>query len=108
MTHHPQPSPYRPETAIYSLAATFTIRRAGGFPADDSPFQQRPLVARVGWTAERRAMAAAFRPLRAAGGSLTQPLRFAITAISFRSYNPDIGDGRGFLFAQLRDDRTAC
>src|SRR3546814_21130907 len=23
----------------------------------------------------------------------------------FRNYNPDIGDGRGFLFAQLRDDR---
>lgn len=23
----------------------------------------------------------------------------------FRSYNPDIGDGRGFLFAQLRDDQ---
>ncbi|MGI8610995.1 MAG: protein adenylyltransferase SelO family protein, partial [Sphingomicrobium sp.] len=24
----------------------------------------------------------------------------------FRVYNPDIGDGRGFLFAQLRDDRN--
>jgi len=23
----------------------------------------------------------------------------------FRSYNPDLGDGRGFLFAQLRDDQ---
>ena len=23
----------------------------------------------------------------------------------FRSYNPQIGDGRGFLFAQLRDGR---
>src|SRR6185295_8001328 len=22
----------------------------------------------------------------------------------FRTYNPDLGDGRGFLFAQLRDD----
>src|SRR4029079_4774809 len=23
----------------------------------------------------------------------------------FRTYNPDLGDGRGFLFAQLRDDQ---
>jgi uncharacterized protein YdiU (UPF0061 family) len=24
----------------------------------------------------------------------------------FRVYNPEIGDGRGFTFAQLRDDRA--
>ncbi len=38
-------------------------------------------------------------------GSLTQPLALRYHGHQFRVYNPDIGDGRGFLFAQLRDDR---
>ncbi len=33
------------------------------------------------------------------------PLAIRYHGHQFRSYNPDIGDGRGFLFAQLRDDR---
>ena len=38
-------------------------------------------------------------------GSLTQPLALRYHGHQFRVYNPEIGDGRGFLFAQLRDDR---
>lgn len=41
-----------------------------------------------------------FRPLE---GSLPQPLALRYHGHQFRVYNPDIGDGRGFLFAQLRD-----
>jgi uncharacterized protein YdiU (UPF0061 family) len=36
-------------------------------------------------------------------GSLPQPLALRYHGHQFRVYNPDIGDGRGFLFAQLRD-----
>lgn len=36
-------------------------------------------------------------------GSLTQPLALRYHGHQFRVYNPDIGDGRGFLFAQVRD-----
>lgn len=36
-------------------------------------------------------------------GSLPEPLALRYHGHQFRSYNPDIGDGRGFLFAQLRD-----
>jgi uncharacterized protein YdiU (UPF0061 family) len=36
-------------------------------------------------------------------GSLPQPLALRYHGHQFRSYNPDIGDGRGFLFAQMRD-----
>ena len=36
-------------------------------------------------------------------GSLEQPLALRYHGHQFRQYNPDIGDGRGFLFAQLRD-----
>jgi uncharacterized protein YdiU (UPF0061 family) len=35
--------------------------------------------------------------------NLSQPLALRYHGHQFRSYNPEIGDGRGFLFAQLRD-----
>src|SRR6185369_8992773 len=37
--------------------------------------------------------------------NLPNPLALRYHGHQFRVYNPDIGDGRGFLFAQLRDDR---
>src|ERR1700709_1202764 len=40
-----------------------------------------------------------FAPL---AGSLERPLALRYHGHQFRSYNPAIGDGRGFLFAQLR------
>ncbi|HYZ47771.1 MAG TPA: protein adenylyltransferase SelO family protein, partial [Sphingomonas sp.] len=43
-----------------------------------------------------------FEPLP---GNLPQPLALRYHGHQFRVYNPDIGDGRGFLFAQLRDDK---
>ncbi len=43
---------------------------------------------------------ARFAPLP---GSLEQPLALRYHGHQFRSYNPDLGDGRGFLFAQMRD-----
>jgi serine/tyrosine/threonine adenylyltransferase len=36
-------------------------------------------------------------------GTLPQPLALRYHGHQFRVYNPDIGDGRGFLFAQMRD-----
>ena len=42
-----------------------------------------------------------FEPLP---GNLPQPLALRYHGHQFRVYNPDIGDGRGFLFAQVRDD----
>ena len=36
-------------------------------------------------------------------GSLPQPQALRYHGHQFRVYNPDIGDGRGFLFAQMRD-----
>jgi uncharacterized protein YdiU (UPF0061 family) len=41
-----------------------------------------------------------FEPLP---GSLQQPVALRYHGHQFRSYNPDLGDGRGFLFAQARD-----
>jgi len=42
-----------------------------------------------------------FAPLE---GSLKKPLALAYHGHQFKTYNPQLGDGRGFLFAQLRDD----
>ena len=41
-----------------------------------------------------------FEPLP---GNLTEPLALRYHGHQFRSYNPELGDGRGFLFAQLLD-----
>ncbi len=38
-------------------------------------------------------------------GSLATPLALRYHGHQFRTYNPDLGDGRGFLFVQCRDDR---
>ncbi len=48
------------------------------------------------WLAPFRAVfAPAGQPAGSAGHALSRP--------SLRTYNPDLGDGRGFLFAQLRE-----
>jgi uncharacterized protein YdiU (UPF0061 family) len=38
-------------------------------------------------------------------GSFAQPLALRYHGHQFQTYNPDLGDGRGFLFAQLEDLR---
>jgi len=38
--------------------------------------------------------------------NLPEPLALRYHGHQFRSYNPDIGDGRGFTFAQLKDDKA--
>jgi uncharacterized protein YdiU (UPF0061 family) len=37
-------------------------------------------------------------------GSLPEPLALRYHGHQFQTYNPDLGDGRGFLFAQLEDE----
>ena len=43
-----------------------------------------------------------FKPL---DDNLPQPLALRYHGHQFRHYNPDIGDGRGFLFAQMKDNQ---
>jgi uncharacterized protein YdiU (UPF0061 family) len=38
-------------------------------------------------------------------GNMEQPLAMRYHGHQFRTYNPDLGDGRGFLFAQMRDQQ---
>jgi len=44
-----------------------------------------------------------FAKFKALPDSLPEPIALAYHGHQFRHYNPDLGDGRGFLFAQLTD-----
>ncbi len=102
MTH---PTGYRPETAILELDERFR------HPVDAAAFPEHKLR----WRNQRWAEAVGlgglseaewighfgeFAPLE---GSLPLPQALAYHGDQFGVYNPQIGDGRGFLHAQLRD-----
>ena len=78
---------------------------AADFPETTLRFRNDRAAARVGLDAlsddEWVRRFGRFDPLP---GNLERPLALRYHGHQFRVYNPDIGDGRGFLFAQLRDD----
>ena len=105
MAGEPQPAPYRPETAILTLGDAFYDPVApADFPKAILRFRNDRWADAVGLGGldEERWIAhfARFVPLPE---NLRAPLALRYHGHQFRVYNPDIGDGRGFLFAQLRD-----
>ena len=78
--------------------------RAADFPATLIRYRNRRWAEREGLgtlsDAEWIAHFARFEPLP---GSLPEPLALRYHGHQFGSYNPELGDGRGFLYAQLRD-----
>src|SRR3954452_2209451 len=84
--------------AFYSVVAPATV------PLDGLRWRNRRWAARVGLdglTDDRWIdHFGRFEPLP---GSFERPLALRYHGHQFRSYNPQLGDGRGFLFAQLRD-----
>jgi len=105
MRPDPQPAPCRPDPRILSLAPWLADPvQAAGFPAHVLRFRNDRWAATVGLDglsdAEWIAHFGRFEPLP---GNLPQPLALRYHGHQFRVYNPQIGDGRGFLFAQLRD-----
>jgi len=95
---------YRPETPILSLGPTFwDLVAAADFPATTLRFRNDRAAAEIGLAglsdAEWIAYFARFQPLP---GNLPEPLALRYHGHQFRSYNPDLGDGRGFTFAQAR------
>ena len=101
------PQAYRPETAILTLGPAFYDPvEAANFPQTILRFRNDRAAAEVGLDglddAEWIAYFGRFAPL---AGTLPRPLALRYHGHQFRSYNPDIGDGRGFTFAQMRDDR---
>ena len=76
------------------------------FPMCTPRFVSRRWAGRVGLgDLEPEQWAAHFCRFEPLPDNLEQPLALRYHGHQFRSYNPELGDGRGFLFAQLRDDR---
>jgi uncharacterized protein YdiU (UPF0061 family) len=100
-------SDYLPDPAILTLGGEFYDPvRPADFPQCIPRFFNRRWSERVGLgdldAAAQSAHFCRFEPLP---NNLSEPLALRYHGHQFRVYNPDIGDGRGFLFAQLRDDR---
>ncbi len=98
---------YRPDPKILTLGDEYYDPvEPVDFPTCEPRFLNRRWAERVGlgdldearWTAHF----CRFEPLP---GNLERPLALRYHGHQFRVYNPDIGDGRGFLFAQLRDQQ---
>jgi uncharacterized protein YdiU (UPF0061 family) len=74
------------------------------FPSHTLRFRHDDWAARVGLdgldSPEWLARFGAFTPMV---GNLPQPLAIRYHGHQFRNYNPDLGDGRGFLYAQVED-----
>jgi len=104
----PQPSseqPYRPDPAILGLGPDFFDPvEAAAFPQTRLRFANRRWAKRVGLDLDDEGWERHFGRFEPLADNLSQPLALRYHGHQFRTYNPDIGDGRGFLFAQLRDD----
>ncbi len=84
--------------AFYDVVAPAT------FPQTILRFRNRPWAARIGLDGlTDDAWIAHFGRFTPLPGSFPKPLALRYHGHQFRSYNPDLGDGRGFLFAQAYD-----
>lgn len=99
---------YRPDPRFPALGPGFADPvRPAAFPEEIVRFRNDRAAAAVGLDtlddAEWTTAFARFEPL---AGNLPEPLALRYHGHQFRVYNPDLGDGRGFLFAQLREAET--
>ncbi len=103
----PPAASYSPSRAITDLPeGFFDVVEPASFPTHTLRFRNQRWAQRVGLGAldddEWTAAFARFDPLP---DTLPMPLALRYHGHQFRSYNPDLGDGRGFLYAQLRDPK---
>ena len=96
---------YKPSTAHAALGGDFyDLVAPAAFPALTLRYRNQRWAERVGLggltDGEWLAHFGRFAPLP---GSFEAPLALRYHGHQFQVYNPDLGDGRGFLFAQLHD-----
>jgi uncharacterized protein YdiU (UPF0061 family) len=101
----PVSSNYRPAPRLLALGDRFYDEVAAArFPRRELRFRNQRWAERVGLgtldAPEWEAHFARFEPLPA---NLEKPLALRYHGHQFDVYNPHLGDGRGFLFAQLED-----
>lgn len=100
----PRPT-YRPDPRFAALGADFADPVAPArFPLHVLRFRNQRWAERVGLDSlDAREWESAFARFDPLPDNMSQPLAMRYHGHQFRVYNPDIGDGRGFLYAQLRD-----
>ena len=104
----PQAFPaYRPETTLLDLGDPFFDPvAAADFPRTQLRFRNDRAAAQVGLaTLDDGEWVQHFGRFAPLPDTLPGPLALRYHGHQFRNYNPDLGDGRGFTFAQMRDDR---
>ena len=99
---------YRPDPRFPALGPEFADPvKAEAFPQTTLRFRNDRAAATVGLEtltdAEWIAHFGRFEPLP---GNIDPPLAQRYHGHQFRSYNPELGDGRGFTFAQMREVGT--
>ena len=96
---------HRPATAHADLGAEFfDVVAPADFPRHILRHRNQPWAARVGLDGlSDQQWIAHFGQFEPLPGSFPAPLALRYHGHQFRSYNPNLGDGRGFLFAQLHD-----
>ncbi|MBU1323839.1 MAG: YdiU family protein [Alphaproteobacteria bacterium] len=102
----PPSNAYRPEPRFFDLGEDYgDAVRAAEFPRTVLRFRNDRAAAEVGLATlgdgEWIDHFGRFAPLPGQPG----PIAMRYHGHQFRTYNPDLGDGRGFLAAQMRDDR---
>jgi serine/tyrosine/threonine adenylyltransferase len=107
MRDEPQASDYRPDPKLTGLAPWLADEvEAARFPRHQLRFRNDRWARAVGLgELDDTQWAAHFGGFEPLAGNLPKPLALRYHGHQFRHYNPDIGDGRGFLFAQMRDAR---
>jgi len=100
-----QTAGYRPDTPIAELAGWLADPvEAAKFPETHLRFRTDRHAASAGLASlSDEAWIGHFGRFAPLPDNLPQPLALRYHGHQFRVYNPQIGDGRGFLFAQLRD-----
>ena len=97
---------YRPDPKILTLGPEFYDPvEPARFPKCEPRFVNERWADRVGLELDRDGWARHFCRFEPLPDNLPEPLALRYHGHQFRVYNPEIGDGRGFTFAQLRDDR---
>jgi serine/tyrosine/threonine adenylyltransferase len=97
---------YLPDPKILELGPDFYDPvEPARFPKCVLRFANARWAERVGLDLDEGGWARHFCRFEPLPGNLGQPLALRYHGHQFRVYNPEIGDGRGFTFAQLRDDR---
>ena len=102
----PTAQSYTPDARLLELGdAFYDAVDPARFPKCAPRFLNRRWAERVGLDLDDEGWARHFCRFELLPGNLLQPLALRYHGHQFRVYNPDIGDGRGFTFAQLRDER---